>query len=92
MFWCELDLTFCVSCLGQAGWGIAWYINGVLIPELIVERGIKYTFIINGGNDPQDLANYHPFYITSSNQGGRSRNSATEKAVSCCYYYFMVLK
>ena len=48
--------------------------NGTLIPELRLKRGSTYTFIVEGGNDPDDLANYHPFYITSSELGGRIRN------------------
>jgi hypothetical protein len=36
---------------GHPSWGIAWYLNDLLIPELIVERGQTYTFIIEGGND-----------------------------------------
>ena len=34
---------------GQASWGIAWYINDLLIPEIYVERGQTYTFIVQGG-------------------------------------------
>ena len=51
---------------GQPGWGIAWYINDTLVPELVVERGQTYTFLVHGGNVPVDDANYHPFYITDS--------------------------
>lgn len=29
--------------------GIAWYINGKLVPEIHVERGKTYTFIVEGG-------------------------------------------
>ena len=65
----------------QVGWGIAWYINGTLIPELIVERGKNYTFIIEGGTDPTDLAVYHPFYITDSISGGRLQNTQQERVV-----------
>ena len=39
----------CIS-LGHVSWGIAWYINGLLIPEIHVERGQTYTFIVEGGN------------------------------------------
>lgn len=55
---------------GQPSWGIAWYINDMLIPELTVERGQNYTFIVEGGNDRTQPARYHPFYITSSPEGG----------------------
>ena len=68
--------------IGRTAWGIAWYINGILIPELVVERNRTYTFIIEGGNDSNDLVNYHPFYITDSIGGGRLQKTAEEKAVS----------
>ena len=68
--------------IGRAGWGISWYINGTLIPELVVERGKTYTFIIEGGNDTNDLSNYHPFYISDSIGGGRLQNTEEERAVS----------
>lgn len=55
---------------GIPSWGIAWYLNDELIPELYVERGETYTFIVEGGNNPQQAARYHPFYITDSNEGG----------------------
>ena len=56
--------------LGHVGWGIAWYINGLLIPEIHVVRGKTYTFVIEGGQDPDQPAAYHPFYITDDPAGG----------------------
>ena len=35
----------------HVGWGISWYINGLLIPEINVIRGKTYTFVVEGGND-----------------------------------------
>ena len=67
---------------GLPGWGIAWYINNTLIPELVVERGKTYTFHVYGGDNPAEDSNYHPFYITSSSSGGRLLNSETEREVS----------
>lgn len=64
---------------GQQSWGIAWYINNQLIPEIEVQRGIEYTFTIQGGSDPSNPAKYHPFYITDSAQGGYVRKSGSEK-------------
>jgi hypothetical protein len=52
-----------------------------LIPELIVERNRTYTFIIEGGNDESNLAIFHPFYITSSQSGGRLQNTAAAREV-----------
>ena len=56
--------------IGHVGWGIAWYINGLLIPEIHVVRGKTYTFVIEGGQDPNQPAVYHPFYITDDPEGG----------------------
>lgn len=36
---------------GHPSWGIAWYLNDMLIPEVYVERGKTYTFIVEGGDD-----------------------------------------
>jgi len=58
------------SITGKPSWGIAWYINGYLIPKLILRRGTTYTFRVNGGFDKNDDANYHPFYLTTSPEGG----------------------
>ncbi|XP_049281488.1 protein Skeletor, isoforms B/C isoform X1 [Anopheles funestus] len=55
---------------GHVGWGISWYINGLLIPEINVVRGKTYTFVVEGGLDPNVPAKYHPFYITDDSVGG----------------------
>ncbi|XP_055587341.1 protein Skeletor, isoforms B/C isoform X2 [Uranotaenia lowii] len=55
---------------GHPSWGIAWYLNDLLIPEVYVERGQTYTFVVEGGNDSTQPAKYHPFYITDSPEGG----------------------
>ncbi|XP_053691292.1 protein Skeletor, isoforms B/C-like [Sabethes cyaneus] len=55
---------------GHVGWGISWYINGLLIPEVNVVRGKTYTFVVEGGLDPEIPAKYHPFYITDDPVGG----------------------
>lgn len=43
--------------------GIAWYINGKLIPELHVERGKTYTFIVEGGNNRRFSIHNRPICI-----------------------------
>lgn len=67
---------------GHVGWGISWYINGLLIPEINVVRGRTYTFVVEGGNDPETPANYHPFYITDDPIGGYEYKSEEEREVS----------
>jgi hypothetical protein len=70
---------------GQAGWGIAWYINGTLIPRIMVERGYTYTFVSEGGQEG-DGQNFHPFYISDSRRGGRLRKTAAQQAVRLLKY------
>ncbi|KAG8222980.1 hypothetical protein J437_LFUL002703 [Ladona fulva] len=64
---------------GQPSWGIAWYINDMLIPEIYVERGQTYAFIVEGGNDRTNPARYHPFYITDSPEGGFGQKNEQEQ-------------
>lgn len=61
------------------GWGISWYVNGLLIPELTVVRGRNYTFVVEGGSDPAVPARYHPFYITDDPVGGYQHRSPQER-------------
>ncbi|KAJ8686999.1 hypothetical protein QAD02_022793, partial [Eretmocerus hayati] len=65
---------------GHVGWGTAWYINGLLIPEIHVVRGKQYTFVVEGGDDVNSPARYHPFYITDDPIGGYQHKSPEEKA------------
>lgn len=60
-------------------WGISWYINDLLIPEIYVERGQTYTFMVEGGDNSQNPARYHPFYITDSPEGGFGQKSEEEQ-------------
>ncbi|XP_053947479.1 protein Skeletor, isoforms D/E isoform X1 [Anastrepha ludens] len=64
---------------GHVGWGISWYINGLLIPEIHVVRGKTYTFVVEGGIDADIPAKYHPFYITDDSVGGYEHKREEEK-------------
>ncbi|KAG7191125.1 hypothetical protein KM043_007157 [Ampulex compressa] len=65
---------------GHVGWGISWYINGLLIPEINVVRGKTYTFYVEAGEDVETPARYHPFYITDDPIGGYLHKTPEEKA------------
>ena len=65
-----IPLFLCHAAIGLSGWGIAFYIDGKLAPLLRLKRGVTYTFIVEAGDDPNDAPNYHPFYITNSQDGG----------------------
>lgn len=66
---------------GHVGWGISWFINGLLIPEIHVVRGKSYTFVVEGGDNPEIPARYHPFYITDDPIGGYEHKTAEERKV-----------
>ncbi|PIK48345.1 hypothetical protein BSL78_14794, partial [Apostichopus japonicus] len=70
---------------GQVGWGIAWFIDDKLIPEIHVERGKTYTFMVFGGDDVSVLGNYHPFYITNSKNGGYAQQTELERQDEVIY-------
>lgn len=67
--------------VGHVGWGISWYINGLLIPEINVVRGKTYTFVVEGGHDVNTPAKYHPFYITDDPVGGYEHKTEEEREV-----------
>lgn len=56
--------------LGQTSSGLAWYINGLLAPELWLRRGQTYAFVVRGGNNPHSAETYHPLIITTESHGG----------------------
>ncbi|XP_014670377.1 PREDICTED: protein Skeletor, isoforms B/C-like [Priapulus caudatus] len=64
---------------GQVSWGIAYWVNGLLIPKLVLKRGETYIFIIETGNNPSHTASYHPVYITSDPIGGFIQNTEQER-------------
>lgn len=64
----------------QASWGISWYINGLLIPELVLERGQSYRFVVEGGNDKTSASARHPLYLTDSSEGGYEFKLDDERA------------
>ncbi|KFM69991.1 Protein Skeletor, isoforms B/C, partial [Stegodyphus mimosarum] len=64
---------------GRSSPGVAWYVNGLLSPELYLRRNRRYTFVVEGGNDPYNARFYHPFYITDDPHGGYAKYSEEER-------------
>jgi len=59
---------------------MCWWINNWLLPELTVHRGQTYYFKVQGGDNKElGSVNYHPFYITSSRDGGYGKKSESER-------------
>ncbi|EDW23890.1 GL23675 [Drosophila persimilis] len=65
---------------GHVSSGLAWYINGYMIPELFLKRGLTYTFKVRGGNNPHSPEHYHPLVITDDPQGGFDRLSDAKQS------------
>jgi len=59
--------------------GMAWYVNGLLLPVVGVSRGVSYTFRVNGGDDRERPAEYHPLYITTDAEGGFGSQTPSEQ-------------
>lgn len=74
-------LSHYLLCTGQQSWGIAWYINGLLIPEITLRRHQKVTFKVEGGRNSSNSARFHPFYITDDPQGGYNDKDEVDRAV-----------
>lgn len=48
-------------------------------------RGKKYRFVVEGGENPETPARYHPFYITDDPVGGYQHKTPEEKEVRFRY-------
>lgn len=55
--------------------GLVWYINGFMSPDLVLRRGLTYSFKVRGGNNPHSPDFYHPMVITDEPHGGYDRLS-----------------
>jgi hypothetical protein len=64
----------------SVSWGIAWYLNDLLIPVVEMRRGTTYRFRISGGNTPNSNSEYHPMYLTTSSSGGYVQMTPSERA------------
>lgn len=60
--------------------GLAWYINGMMVPELWLRRGLTYSFKVRGGNNPHSPEFYHPLVITDEPRGGFDRLSDAKQS------------
>jgi len=59
---------------------LVWYVEGLMVPELYMRRGLPYTFKIEGGNNAGSAEYYHPFIITDEPVGGYNRLSDEQKS------------
>lgn len=67
------------SITGRASWGYAFYVNGLLIPEIYLARGETYDFIINTGDNENVPSDYHPVYFATDPDGGYVGKDPVEK-------------
>eukprot|EP00088_Acartia_fossae_P021873 TRINITY_DN23239_c0_g1_i1.p1 TRINITY_DN23239_c0_g1~~TRINITY_DN23239_c0_g1_i1.p1 ORF type:complete len:682 (+),score=132.87 TRINITY_DN23239_c0_g1_i1:69-2114(+) len=59
---------------------LVWYIEGLMVPELYLRRGLTYSFKIEGGSNPRSTEYYHPFIITDEPVGGYDRLTDFQKS------------
>ena len=59
--------------------------NNLLIPVIEMRRGTKYTFRVNGGDNPDSNAEFHPFYLTTNPTGGYATLSPEERAMETVF-------
>ena len=68
--------------IGKKDGGTALYANGLLTPDIYLERGSRYTFLIEtGAGDIGNYEDFHPIYITSDSSGGHQLKSDLEAKV-----------
>ncbi|CAH0401754.1 unnamed protein product [Chilo suppressalis] len=60
---------------GRSRAPLAWYVNGQLRPHLQLRRGLHYSFMVWGGNNPHSATEYHPLIVTVDPEGGLERLS-----------------
>lgn len=65
---------------GQVSWGIAFYVNGHLIPEIFLLRGVEYEFEVYAGDDAGRQARFHPLYLTEDMAGGFGQKNPSDQA------------
>jgi len=58
---------------------LVWYIEGLMVPEIYLRRGLKYSFKVEGGSNPRSPEFYHPFMITDEPVGGYDRLSDAQR-------------
>ena len=61
--------------------GTALYVNGLMAPDLALERGKTYTFVVETGIGSDPDQTFHPVYFTSDPSGGHQLKSDFETKV-----------
>jgi hypothetical protein len=62
--------------------GTAMYINGILAPDMTLQRGKEYTFVVETGLGSDSDQTFHPLYITSDPIGNIQNFDVLEQSSS----------
>ena len=62
--------------------GTAMYINGILAPDMTLQRGKEYTFVVETGLGSDPDQTFHPLYITSDPIGNIQNCNVMEQSSS----------
>ena len=58
------------------------YINGILAPDMTLQRGKEYTFVVETGLGSDPDQTFHPLYITSDPIGTIQNYNVMEQSSS----------
>ena len=58
------------------------YINGILAPDMTLQRGKEYTFVVETGLGSDPDQTFHPLYITSDPIGNIQNCNVMEQSSS----------
>ena len=56
------------------------YINGILAPDMTLQRGKEYTFVVETGLGSDPDQTFHPLYITSDPIGNIQNHNVMEQS------------
>ena len=76
--------------LGLGKDGAAFYVNGLLTPDIYLQRGVNYTFVVETGLGRGD-SQFHPMYVTTDSAGGFQTKTDYEKMVNVRLFYNFLL-
>ena len=87
---CTSEFTGFCSLSGLGTEGAAFYVNGLLTPDIYLQHGVNYTFVIETGLGRND-AQFHPMYVTTDSEGGFQTKTDYQKMVNVRFCVFHTL-
>ena len=83
---CNITWTIFLTGVNSNLGGTALYVNGLMAPDITLERGRTYTFVVETGLGSDPDQTFQPVYITSDPSGGHQLKSDFEAKVRKHFY------